>query len=80
MDGQYEIDKAHQQEIERAYIHAYTAAEQDLSTQLTAYREALRELVESLEGFHVENMGMSREVAKAKILLNPSCEDVDKKE
>lgn len=44
-------------------------SDQDLSSQLAAYKDALRELVESLDGFHVENMGISREVEKAKILI-----------
>lgn len=39
------------------------------STENAQLREALRELVESLDGFHVENMGISKEVTKAKTLI-----------
>lgn len=55
--------------VEDAYTAGYTQAVTDLSAENEKLREALRELVESLDGWHHENMGISVEIAKAKQLL-----------
>lgn len=44
-------------ELSDAYLAGYTAAEQDLSSQLTAYKEALRELV-----YQIDEIGVNRAV------------------
>ena len=63
----------------RAFKRGYTAAEQDLSSQLSACKDALRELIQDIEAQvyedkelvdHIQNLNhLDRSIAKAKTLI-----------
>lgn len=69
------------------YLAGYTQAEQVLSSQLTAYKEALNKCITQLKvcrdllGHEADFiMDLTTTIVEVKFLLNPPCEDVDKKE
>lgn len=55
--------------VECAYISGYTQAEQDLSSQLTACKEALREIVKMCDTFGIDDYYLFPEVQEAIKLL-----------